>query len=53
MLAPWKEQTRQQAENHFAEKVCIIEVMDFLVVIYLFESSTIKKAERQRTDDFE
>ena len=34
-------------------KVCSIKVMVFPVVMYRYESWTIKKAEHQRTDDFE
>ena len=34
-------------------KVCLVKAMFFLAVMYGYESSTIKKAERQRTDAFE
>ena len=34
-------------------KVCIVKAMVFPVVMYRYESWTIKKAERQRTDAFE
>ena len=34
-------------------KVCLVKAMAFPVVIYGCESSTIKKAEHQRIDDFE
>jgi len=34
-------------------KVLLVKAMVFLVVMYGCESWTIKKAERQRTDDFE
>ena len=34
-------------------KVCVVQVMVFLVVVYGCESWTIKKAERQRIDAFE
>ena len=34
-------------------KVCLVKVMVFLVVMYGYESWTIKKAERQRIDVFE
>ena len=34
-------------------KVCIVKAMVFPVVIYGYESWTIKKAEHQRTDAFE
>ena len=34
-------------------KVCLVKAMVFLVVMYGFESWTIKKAEHRRTDAFE
>ena len=34
-------------------KVCLVKAMVFLVVMYGWESWTVKKAERQRTDAFE
>ena len=34
-------------------KVCLVKAMVFLVIIYGCKSSTIKKAEHQRIDDFE
>ena len=34
-------------------KVCLVKAMVFPVVLYGFESWTIKKAEHQRTDAFE
>ena len=34
-------------------KVCILKVMVFPVVVYSYESWTIKKADHQRIDDFE
>ena len=34
-------------------KVCLVKAMVFPVVIYRYESWTIKKAEHQRTDAFE
>ena len=34
-------------------KVCLVKAMVFTVVMYGCESWTIKKAERQRIDDFE
>ena len=34
-------------------KVCIVKTMVFLVVMYGYESWTIKKAEHQRIDAFE
>ena len=37
----------------FLTKVCIVKAMVFLVVMYGYESRTIKKAEHQRIDAFE
>ena len=34
-------------------KVCIVKIMPFSVIMYDFESQTIKKAECQRIDSFE
>ena len=34
-------------------KVCLVKAMVFLVIMYVYESWTIKKAERQRIDAFE
>ena len=34
-------------------KVCLVKAMDFPVVIYGYESWTVKKAERRRIDAFE
>ena len=34
-------------------KVCLVKAMVFLVVMYGCECWTVKKAEHQRTDDFE
>ena len=34
-------------------KVCLVKAIDFLVVMYRYESWTIKKAECQRCDVFE
>ena len=34
-------------------KVCLVKAMVFPVVMYVCESWTVKKAERQRTDAFE
>ena len=49
-------QTRQRIKkqrHHFADKICIVKAMVFPVVIYGYESWTIKKAEHQRTDVFQ
>ena len=59
MLASWKEnydKSRQHIKNqrhHFANKSLYIQNMAFLIVMYRWESWTIKKAECQRTDAFE
>ena len=37
----------------FLTKACIVKAMVFAVVMYGYESWTIKKAERQRIDTFE
>ena len=39
--------------NYFATKVCVVKPMVSPVVMYGFESWTIKKAEHQRIDAFE
>ena len=59
MLAPWKksyDQSRQHIKkqrHHFIYKGPIVKAMVFPVVMYGYESWTIKKAEHQRTDAFE
>ena len=59
MLAPWKksyDQPRQHVKSKevtLPTKVCLVKAMVFPVVIYGWESWTIKKAERQRIDAFE
>ena len=59
MLTPWKksyDQPRQHIKNqkhYFANKVCLVKIMVFPVVMYGYESWTIKKAECQRIDAFE
>ena len=51
MLAPWKksyDQTRQHIKkqrHYLPTKVCLVEAMVFPVVMYGYESWTIKKAE--------
>ena len=59
MLAPWKK-TYDQPRQHIKKrnitlptKVHLVKAMAFPVVMYVCESWTIKKAERQRTDAFE
>ena len=53
---PWKEsydQPRQyikKQRHYFTDKVCIVKVMVFPVVMYGCESWTIKKSECQRID---
>ena len=39
-------------DNTLLTKICIIKAMVFLVVTHGYESLTIKKAERQRSDAF-
>ena len=39
--------------HYFASKVCIVKAMVFPVVMYGYESWTMKKDEHQRTDAFE
>ena len=57
--APWKksyDKSRQcikKQRHHFAKKACIVKAMVFPIVLYECESWTIKKAECQRTDDFQ
>ena len=58
MLAPWKksyDQPRQyikKQRHYFVNKVRLVKVMVFSVVMYRCESWTIKKAECQRIDAF-
>ena len=57
-IALWKksnDKTRQHIKkqrHHFAYKICAVKAMVFPVVVYKFESWTIKKAEHQRTNAF-
>ena len=58
MLTPWKksyDQPRQhiKKQKYLPTKVCLIKAIVFPVVMYGYESWTIKKAECQRIDDFE
>ena len=59
MLTPWKEsydQPRQHIKKqryYFVNKIQLVKAMDFPVVIYGYESWTIKKAEHWRIDAFE
>ena len=59
MLTPWEEsydqprQHIQKQRHYFAKKVCLVKAMVFPVVMYGWESWTVKKAERQRIDAFE
>ena len=59
MLVPWKKSYGQprwhikKQRYYFANNVHLVKAMVFLVVMYGCESWTIKKAERQRIDDFE
>ena len=58
-LVPWKKsyhkprQCIKKQRYHFADKVCMVKAMIFLVVMNRCESWTIKKAEHWRTDVFE
>ena len=59
MLTPWEksyDQPRQHTQKqryHFANKVLLAKAMVFPVVMYGYESWTVKKAKRQRIDAFE
>ena len=59
MLAPWKKSYDQPREHtkkqthYFADKSPSSQSCGFPVVMYGCESWAIKKAEHQRTDDFE
>ena len=59
MLTPWKEsydQPRQHIKkqrHYFANKICLVKAMVFLVVMYGCESWTVKKAECRKIDTFE
>ena len=59
MLVPWEksyDQPRQHIKSRdvtLATKVRLVKVMVFPVVMYGYESWTIKKAEHQRIDAFE
>ena len=58
MLAPWKKsydkprQCIKTQGHYFANKGCIVKAMVFPVIMYRYESWTIKKAERQRIESF-
>ena len=58
MLAPWKKsydkprQCIKKQRHHLLTKACIAKAMVFPVVMYGYESWTIKKDERQRIDAF-
>ena len=59
MLTPWKksyDQPRQHIKkqrHYFANKVCLVKAMVFLLVTMDVKSWTIKKTEHQRIDAFE
>ena len=59
MLTPWKksyDEPRQYIKKQkycFVEKVCLVKTMVFPVVMYGYESWTLKNAEHQRTEVFE
>ena len=58
-VAPWKKscdklrQHIKKQRHYFANKVCLVKAMVFLVVMYGCENWTIKKAEHWRIDAFE
>ena len=43
----------KKQRHYFANKVCLVKAITFLVVMYGCESWTIKKVEHQRIDAFE
>ena len=58
MLTPWKESYDQlnilkRKDITLPTKVCLVKAMVFPVVMYGYESWTVKKAERRRIDAFE
>ena len=59
MLASWKKSYDKPREHikhqrhYFANKFCLVKAMVFPVVIYEYESWTIKKVEHWRIDAFE
>ena len=59
MLALWKkvmtnlDSIFQSRDITLPTKVCLVKLMVFPVVMYGYESWTIKKGEHQRTDAFE
>ena len=59
MLTPWKEsydQPRQHIKkqrHYFAHNAHLVKAMVFPVVMYGYESWTVKKAEHRKTDPFE
>ena len=56
MLAPWKksyDSILKSRDVTLPTKVSLVKVMVFLVVMYGYDSWTIKKAEYQRIDAFE
>ena len=48
-----KKNKNKKQRHYFVNKVCLVKVMVFPVVMYGCESWTVKKAERQRIDAFE
>ena len=58
MLTPWKESYEnidiilKSRDITLSTKVCLVKAMVFLVVMYGFESWTVKKAEHQRIGAF-
>ena len=48
-----KKSKTDPASNQFPTKVCLVKAVVFPVVMYGFESWTVKKAEHRRLDAFE
>ena len=59
MLAPWKknyDKSRyriQKQRHYFSNKYLLVKAMVFPVIMYGYESWTLKKAEHRRIDAFE
>ena len=59
MITPWKEsydqprQHIQKQRRYFVNKVCLVKAVVFPVVMYGWESWTVKKAEHRKIDAFE
>ena len=54
MLSPWKKRQHiKKLRHYFVTEIHLAKAMVFLVVMYGYESRTIKKAEHWRSDAFE